>query len=300
MIENKLISIVMNCYNGEKYLNQSIDSIINQDYQNWELIFFDNNSNDKSAQIFKSYKDKRFFYYKSDRTTNISIARNKAINLCKGYFIAFLDVDDYWDGKKLSKQIKFFDDDIDFIFTNFCLIKENKNKLLNFQKPKIVNLKFKENIIESVLENYEIVQSTIIIKKKILQNFTKIYDEKYHIIGDFELFLRLYNYNNIYHLKETLTYRRIHKKSESRKNTEKTLNEFEDFYLNNKKNIGTFSKKSELIFFNSNLHKRILFLLSKKKLFLAFKLFINLDFIYKFKLLKKIIILIIKKLINIF
>ena len=173
MIENKLISIVMNCYNGEKYLNQSIDSIINQDYQNWELVFFDNNSNDKSAQIFKSYKDKRFFYYKSDKTTNISIARNKAINLCKGYFIAFLDVDDFWDDKKLSKQIKFFDDDIDFIFTNFWLIKENKNKLLNFQKHKIVNLKFKENIIESVLENYEIVQSTIIIKKKYYKTLRK-------------------------------------------------------------------------------------------------------------------------------
>ena len=55
-----LISIIMNCYNGEKYLSESIKSVLSQTYQNWELIFWDNKSDDKSAEIFKIYKDKRF------------------------------------------------------------------------------------------------------------------------------------------------------------------------------------------------------------------------------------------------
>ena len=300
MKKNQLISIVMNCYNGERFLKQSLNSVINQDYQNWELIFFDNSSTDKSAEIFKSYLDRRFHYYNSNKTTNISIARNKAISLCKGEFIAFLDVDDYWDKNKLSKQIKLFVKDIDLTFTNFWSIKENKNKIFQFQKPKLVNLKFKKNIIETVLENYEIVQSTIIIKKEVLQNINTIYNEKYHIIGDFVLFLKIYNHKNIDHLKYPLTYRRIHKESESRKNIEKTLDEFEDFYIYNKKNNKIFSDKNKLIFLNSNLIKRILYLLSKKKINIALKLYKNLKFSYKLILIQKIIILIIKKLINIF
>ena len=203
-----------------------------------------------------------------------------------------MDVDDYWDKKKLSKQIKLFGKDIDLTFTDFWSIKENKNKIFQFQKPKLVNLKFKKNIIESVLENYEIVQSTIIIKKEILQNINTVYNEKYHIIGDFDLFLKIYNHENIDHLKYPLTYRRIHKKSESRKNIEKTLDEFEDFYIYNKKNNKIFSHKNKLIFLNSNLIK-ILYLLSKK-INLALKLYKNLKFSYKLILIQKIIILILK------
>ena len=55
----------MNCHNGEKYLNQSVNSIINQSYKNWELIFFDNKSKDKQKKILKRFKDKRIKYYKS-------------------------------------------------------------------------------------------------------------------------------------------------------------------------------------------------------------------------------------------
>ena len=58
-----LVSIIMNCYNGETYLIQSIESVLSQTYKNWELIFWDNRSNDKSAEIFKSYKDSRFKYF---------------------------------------------------------------------------------------------------------------------------------------------------------------------------------------------------------------------------------------------
>jgi len=296
MTTEKLISIVMNCYNGEKYLNESLDSIINQSYTNWELIFYDNCSDDKSAKIFKSYKDERFSYYKSKETTNLSIARNKAISLCKGEFIAFLDVDDFWEETKLIKQSRFLNDHIDLIFTDFWLIREKKNNSLNYLKPKKVNLKFKKNIIETLMENYEIVQSTIIIKKKVLQNFTQIYNEKYHIIGDFELFLKIYNHNNIHHLRQPLAFRRIHKNSESRINIEKTLNELEEFYINNKQNTKIFSNKYELIFLNSQLIKKILFLLSRKKIKFAIEQFKNLNFTYKLKLLKKILILILNKI----
>ena len=59
MTDNPLISIIMNCYNGEKYLQEALDSVINQTYKNWELIFWDNQSTDKSANIVHSYNDNR-------------------------------------------------------------------------------------------------------------------------------------------------------------------------------------------------------------------------------------------------
>ena len=72
-----LVSIIMNCFNGEKYLKNAIDSVILQTYKNWELIFWDNRSVDKSAEIFKSYKDKRFKYYYASQHTPLYDARNK-------------------------------------------------------------------------------------------------------------------------------------------------------------------------------------------------------------------------------
>ncbi len=59
------ISVVMNCYNGEKYLYKSIKSVVGQTYKNWELIFWDNNSIDNSYKIFKKFKDKRLKYFRS-------------------------------------------------------------------------------------------------------------------------------------------------------------------------------------------------------------------------------------------
>ena len=59
MPENQIVSIIMNCYNGEKYLREALDSILAQIYKNWELIFWDNQSTDKSVEIFKSYADER-------------------------------------------------------------------------------------------------------------------------------------------------------------------------------------------------------------------------------------------------
>ena len=63
----KLVSIIMNCYNGEKFLNESLKSIKNQKYKFWELIFFDNASTDSSAKILKNFKDKRIKYFKSKK-----------------------------------------------------------------------------------------------------------------------------------------------------------------------------------------------------------------------------------------
>ena len=76
--EEPLVSILMNCFNGEKYLNEALESIMAQTYQNWELIFWDNQSTDQSANIFKSYKDPRLKYFLSPEHTDLGGGRAKA------------------------------------------------------------------------------------------------------------------------------------------------------------------------------------------------------------------------------
>ena len=62
-----LVSVIINCYNSEKFLKSTLDSLVLQTYKNWELIFYDNCSTDNSFKIFKNYKDKRFKYFKSKK-----------------------------------------------------------------------------------------------------------------------------------------------------------------------------------------------------------------------------------------
>ena len=124
-----LISIIMNCYNGEKYLSESIKSVLSQTYENWELIFWDNQSTDSSAEIFKSYRDKRFRYFYANGHTSLYKARNLAIEKSKGDFIAFLDTDDLWSKEKLKLQMFYFNNpEVGVVFSNLWMLKKNLKK----------------------------------------------------------------------------------------------------------------------------------------------------------------------------
>ena len=87
MIQKKqepLVSIIVNCFNGERFLRQALDSILSQTYQNWEVIFWDNQSTDKSAEIYKSYNEERFKYFYAPKHTLVAEARNLAIDKSTG------------------------------------------------------------------------------------------------------------------------------------------------------------------------------------------------------------------------
>jgi len=127
------VSIIMNCYNGEQYLKEALESIMKQTYKNWEVIFWDNQSTDKSASIFKSYTDSRFKYYYAPIHTGLGEARKKAFKKTTGKWIAFLDVDDIWLPDKLSEQVKIINrckhENIGLIYGKTYILEMNgKNK----------------------------------------------------------------------------------------------------------------------------------------------------------------------------
>ena len=97
-----LVSVIVNCFNGEKFLEDCLNSILNQTYHNWEVIFWDNHSTDNSKEIFEKFNDKRFKYYLSPKHTFLYEARDLAIRASIGHLIAFCDCDDYWSKEKLE------------------------------------------------------------------------------------------------------------------------------------------------------------------------------------------------------
>ena len=99
MTKQPLVSIIINCFNGQSYLKKSVSSILNQTYKNWEIIFWDNKSTDNSKKILKNFKDRRIKYFYSKKFNTLYKSRNLAIKKTKGNFVCFLDTDDFWKKK---------------------------------------------------------------------------------------------------------------------------------------------------------------------------------------------------------
>lgn len=116
-----MISIVSPVYNAEKYISKTIDCIIAQTYQDFELIMVDDGSKDKSVEIIESYKDSRVRCVKNDYEKKGAFsARNKGIELAKGEYLAFIDADDLWDEKKLERTLEYMKaNDAAFVFTAY-------------------------------------------------------------------------------------------------------------------------------------------------------------------------------------
>lgn len=134
-----LVSIIMPSYNTAKYIADSINSVINQTYENWELIIVDDCSIDNTDDVVNEFlKDKRIKYFKNEKNSGAAISRNKALRETKGRWIAFLDSDDLWIPEKLEKQIIFMEENkYCFSYSYYQEIDEKGNELgIEIQGPK--------------------------------------------------------------------------------------------------------------------------------------------------------------------
>ncbi len=127
---NDLVSIIMPSYNTSEFIAESISSVLNQTYQNWELIIVDDCSTDNTDCIINSFSDKRIKLLKNEKNSGAAFSRNRGIREAKGKWIAFLDSDDLWYPHKLEKQLKYMiDNNYQFSYTNYEEIDENSNPL---------------------------------------------------------------------------------------------------------------------------------------------------------------------------
>lgn len=131
-----LVSIIMPNYNSEKYLEDTIKSILAQTYPNWELLFVDDCSTDNSLSIIEHFKDDRIRVFRNDKNCGAAVSRNIALEHACGRWIAFLDSDDLWHQDKLSLQISFMlKNKCAFSFTHYYFDR-NDGKLSEFAPSK--------------------------------------------------------------------------------------------------------------------------------------------------------------------
>ena len=210
MIRKPLVSILMNCFNGEVFLQEALESILRQSYKNWELIFWDNKSTDNSIEIISSIEDERIKIFSSQEHTNLGKARKNALNKAKGDYLAFLDVDDLWKTNKLKNQLKVFGDkEVGVAFTNSLYFSQKRKENL-YQ----TNQEFKINT-NLLITNYPLSLNSIMIDMHKLNNLNYHFDENYNHICDFDLIIRLSTISKVKYLNKVLSAWRIHGNNES-------------------------------------------------------------------------------------
>ena len=124
-----LVSIIMPSYNTAPYIEETIQSVLNQTYTNWELIIVDDCSTDNTDEVLETIKDDRIRCFKNEKNSGAAVSRNKALREAKGQWIAYLDSDDLWMPEKLEKQIEFMEENgYAFSYTNYEEIDVNGNK----------------------------------------------------------------------------------------------------------------------------------------------------------------------------
>ena len=246
---NNFISIIMNCYNGEKYLADSLKSVIKQKHKNWELIFWDNCSIDNSKKIFKSFKDKRFKYFLSNSHTTLYKARNLACKKAKGEFVAFIDCDDVWYQNFLSERKLFFQNkDYKFSYSNFHYYFEKSNR----KKELKTNMKLKSGLIYNFLaKNYLIAISSLIIKKDLIKK-KNFFNKKYNIIGDFDAVMQISKTSKAYAFQKPLLKIRIHGENFLDINRKMFFEEFKHWFLRQKRD--NYFNNNKYIFLKSLLY----------------------------------------------
>lgn len=184
-----LVSVVMPVYNAEKYIQTSIDSLLNQTYSNIEIIVIDDASTDKTAQQISSINDNRIRYYKNDLNLGVGKSLNKAIQLSKGLLIARMDADDISHRQRLEKQVAYLQEhkDVELVFTRVEYINEQGDKI-DFSWSNDDNIIHSDTIRWTLPRVNCITHVSVLFRRHLILDY--LYEENI-FAEDYELWLRM-------------------------------------------------------------------------------------------------------------
>lgn len=187
------VDILVNCFNGEKYLSHALESISSQTYSNWRVIFIDNCSTDNSANIAKNFKG-NIFYYKTDKKLSLGEARKIGVELVDADFLAFLDCDDIWMPNKLSEQINIMEDNrLALTYSGMNFIDRNHRLIGHYKPLKKRGFLFKEQLI-----NFDINILTAFIRRDFLAKNNLNFSSLMKASEEYNLFMQISALGEIY------------------------------------------------------------------------------------------------------
>ena len=186
-----LVSVVMSAYNSEKTIEDSIMSILNQTYEDWELILVNDFSSDTTLVILEGFtrKESRIKIINNNKNIGLTASLNKAINISNGEFIARLDSDDVAEPERLKKQVSFLvsNPDIGMVGTGANLIDKDGRKIGSMS---VISNEYLVSRFIKYLNPF--IHSSLMIRKRVLDD-VGIYREKFRYSQDYDLVLRVYD-----------------------------------------------------------------------------------------------------------
>lgn len=205
------VSVIINCYNGDKFLKHAIDSVYAQTFDDWEIVFWDNASTDSSAKIAQSY-DRRLKYFLAPQTTTLGAARNLALQQARGRYVAFLDCDDLYLPFKLSSQVALMDQGGYALSYGGALI---INEAGNFVRSATV-CNCSGNIFGNLLRHYEINMPSVMIRRSLILNEGLGFDASMKYCPDYNLFMEIASRHPVGVIKNSIVKYRVVTNSLSR------------------------------------------------------------------------------------
>lgn len=213
-----LVSIIMPAYNAEMFIKKSIDSVLHQTYQNWELLVVNDGSIDKTADIVRNYnKDKRIKLINQENK-RLGAARNAGIRSAAGKWIAFLDADDLWDKNKLQQQMEVIscNRDVDVIYTNGYIFYGEDLTCLQAYPTKAGKFLGQDMYKMQYQNNYIPILSVIVAKSIVDQVGLQEENPLFHGCEDWDYWLRMGKLGAIFiGMPEKLFYYRRHENNMS-------------------------------------------------------------------------------------
>ena len=235
------ISVLMPVFNGERYLEMAIDSILNQTFKDFELIIINDGSTDFSEKIIFSYNDSRIKYYKNSENIGLIATLNKGIDLCNGRFIARMDADDISLPKRLQKQWDFLNTHSEYAMVGSDMekIDNNNQHIGNIKKYCPAQL-----IKTQLFFKNAFAHSTMLIRKDILNKFR--YNENYIYAEDYFLWSQIAFKYPVANLPGILIKYREHQQSVSVQNEQQQEDTSKNIYAYHLNQLNINSSASEL------------------------------------------------------
>ncbi|MDT0647438.1 glycosyltransferase family 2 protein [Zunongwangia sp. F260] len=188
MIEESLVSVCIPVYNREKFIKNAIESVLNQTYQNFEIIVVDDGSKDDSIFIVESFSDERIKLFKNKVNKGVVFTRNRYLEEASGDYIAILDSDDFWLPTKLEKQINFLNENPEYGICGTWAIRKSINGECIWKYP-ISD----EEIRARLLWGSSMVHSSMVIKSSIIRNNSFKYCNSVKQAEDYDLLRQVAN-----------------------------------------------------------------------------------------------------------
>lgn len=211
------VSVVMPAYNAEKYIGESIKSILNQTFIDFEFIIINDGSRDRTKEIILSYSDDRIVYLENEINSGIVVTLNKGLEYATGEYIARMDADDIAVAERLEKQIEFMEKnkDVGVLGTGICIFGEDVHEQARAFTTNPEQLK------AELIFNSCIAHPTVMMRSNILKNNGLSYDLEYAGAEDYNLWWKIAKISQIATIPDLLLKYRIHSSQITKKKDEK-------------------------------------------------------------------------------